>query len=386
MQKQWESLQPSTYRLFTSDTDYTNFSCTTSGGNSVEHIHNTVHNTVGNFGHMTDPAASAFDPVFWLHHSNVDRLLAMWQVINPQSYLVPTINTVGSYGEPRGFMATADSNLLPFHSSNGTQFWTSNTIRSTRTFGYTYPELVDWNITPEAILSNVRASVNRFYGSAPINVTAPKRGPLYRRRAPSNDLRGEANNIGGILGSNGLERQWTIIVEVQRFAYPNPFSIDFFDGPPPEDPSDWPTASNLIGSHAQFITTNADSMHPSGLPKVLSHGEVSMTHSLLRHAQKGALGNLEPDSVIPFMIKALSWRARDMTGCELQLTTLADLSIAVGSQVVQPAKVINRFPTYGEMEIHEAITVGKVGGYGDVHKPNDGCNFESSSLPKDNVG
>ncbi len=40
-----------------------------------------VHNTVGgNGGHMTYPEVAAFDPIFFLHHANVDRLLALWQV------------------------------------------------------------------------------------------------------------------------------------------------------------------------------------------------------------------------------------------------------------------------------------------------------------------
>lgn len=38
---------------------------------SVEDIHNSVHNATGGGGHMTDPAISAFDPIFWLHHASV---------------------------------------------------------------------------------------------------------------------------------------------------------------------------------------------------------------------------------------------------------------------------------------------------------------------------
>lgn len=34
-------------------------------------------------------ATVAFDPVFFLHHANVDRLLALWQTINPDQW-VPT--------------------------------------------------------------------------------------------------------------------------------------------------------------------------------------------------------------------------------------------------------------------------------------------------------
>jgi tyrosinase len=39
--------------------------------------HNAGHNFVG--GHMSNPRVSPNDPVFWLHHANVDRLWANWQ-------------------------------------------------------------------------------------------------------------------------------------------------------------------------------------------------------------------------------------------------------------------------------------------------------------------
>lgn len=97
--------------------DYSTFSCTSPGGttgivNNIENIHNTIHNCVGGYGHMQYPDVAAFDPVFWLHHANVDRIVAMWQVLNPDSYVVPTVNTWGSYYESRGFIDSATSGEL----------------------------------------------------------------------------------------------------------------------------------------------------------------------------------------------------------------------------------------------------------------------------------
>jgi len=41
--------------------------------------HNAVHGVVGGqTGWMNDPDTAAQDPIFWLHHSNVDRLWAVW--------------------------------------------------------------------------------------------------------------------------------------------------------------------------------------------------------------------------------------------------------------------------------------------------------------------
>jgi tyrosinase len=44
-------------------------------------VHASVHNAVG--GDMAG-AASPTDPLFWLHHANLDRLWSQWQAKNPQ--------------------------------------------------------------------------------------------------------------------------------------------------------------------------------------------------------------------------------------------------------------------------------------------------------------
>jgi len=41
--------------------------------------HNNVHNAVGKGGWMSDENTAALDPIFWLHHANIDRIWALWQ-------------------------------------------------------------------------------------------------------------------------------------------------------------------------------------------------------------------------------------------------------------------------------------------------------------------
>jgi tyrosinase len=84
---------------------------------SLESVHDTLHNTVGRGGHMYDTAYSAFDPIFWLLHtsvpsaagvddrqltvcSNTDRLLAIWQVLHPDSYVESYVNPRGTFTTP----------------------------------------------------------------------------------------------------------------------------------------------------------------------------------------------------------------------------------------------------------------------------------------------
>jgi tyrosinase len=52
-------------------------------GNLEQDPHNLTHNFVGGFtpatsGLMTDPGLAALDPIFYLHHANIDRMWAVW--------------------------------------------------------------------------------------------------------------------------------------------------------------------------------------------------------------------------------------------------------------------------------------------------------------------
>lgn len=62
------SLQSRVYNVLAMQHDYATVSSDQSSGDSLESIHDTVHNTVGSDGHMSLLAYAAFDPIFWLHH------------------------------------------------------------------------------------------------------------------------------------------------------------------------------------------------------------------------------------------------------------------------------------------------------------------------------
>lgn len=64
------------------ESDILAFCTTTHNGNqSIEHAHNLFHNRIGGDNGTMPSVQSSFDPIFWLHHSNVERQLLSWQKV-----------------------------------------------------------------------------------------------------------------------------------------------------------------------------------------------------------------------------------------------------------------------------------------------------------------
>jgi tyrosinase len=56
----------------------TGFNTSGNDNGGLENVpHNAVHGQIGGF--MNDPATAALDPIFWLHHCNIDRLWEVWR-------------------------------------------------------------------------------------------------------------------------------------------------------------------------------------------------------------------------------------------------------------------------------------------------------------------
>ncbi|EUC55888.1 tyrosinase tyrosinase: common central domain protein [Rhizoctonia solani AG-3 Rhs1AP] len=105
----------------------------------LEQSHNTVHLVVGGVGHMVCITITqrAFDPIFFLHHCNIDRLLAFWEHIYPnyvagtEGYLNPDGITRTSFTQSGGTWVEKNnqevndaSPLLPFRNSKYS-YWTA---------------------------------------------------------------------------------------------------------------------------------------------------------------------------------------------------------------------------------------------------------------------
>ncbi|EPS35849.1 hypothetical protein H072_10709 [Dactylellina haptotyla CBS 200.50] len=165
------------YNLLTAYTDFATFSNkgTTTAVNgqldSLESVHDVIHATVGGSqGEMGYVDYAAHDPLFFLHHTNIDRLFAIWQVVHSnssKSYLTSTdryTNNYGTYALRGGIVENSQTGLAPFRKTSSA-YYTSDDVKSTKSFGYVYPETVDWDKPADNFVAWVIAQVNNKYGS-----------------------------------------------------------------------------------------------------------------------------------------------------------------------------------------------------------------------------
>lgn len=100
----------------------------------------------GRAGSMTFPSSAGFDPIFLLHHANVDRHYALWQASFPDAWWLPGEMAAfqNSFTTKTGTIETPTTPLLPFRkpkpptSAASQVYWNTNDLRSVRTLGYQY--------------------------------------------------------------------------------------------------------------------------------------------------------------------------------------------------------------------------------------------------------
>ncbi|CAG8657383.1 2553_t:CDS:2 [Dentiscutata erythropus] len=108
---------------------------------SIETTHDGIHMVTGGLGgHMSYIDLAAFDPIFFFIHLNVDRIIALWRGVYPNSWVPQNLNVNGSYTEGMNYVLNEYTDLEPFRKSE-TEFWKSSDVRNITKLGYTYLEL-----------------------------------------------------------------------------------------------------------------------------------------------------------------------------------------------------------------------------------------------------
>ncbi|KAF4556805.1 Tyrosinase-like protein 7 [Elsinoe fawcettii] len=348
----------------------------TNSYDSVEAHHNNIHNVTGTnmtdktqdqlTGNMTDLWSSSFDPIFWLHHVNIDRIWAIWQAIHPGSTIDPELAGHDRWTKGTYTMQDDDgsANLEPFHKTpahNMSDYWTANDMKeigSTYELGYDYPEApIALAKDPDALRTVALTARSILYGP---NVKQPsfKDAPLHDS-PPTGIPNEEASH----------RREWEAFVRVNRFAVAGSYNIHVFLGPVPDHPADWLLSPNLVGTVSILSPRNIASCQncqrqrdaPGGLQV---SGVVYLTDALYEKLD----GDVSADAVVPYLKSNLSWRvARAAT--EIPTGEVTGLKVGILATPVTYPRANDEIDVVGQPSLFPEITAGKTGGFveGDVY-------------------
>ncbi|KAF9872158.1 tyrosinase [Colletotrichum karsti] len=230
-----DDLKASTYNVFSTATDFETMASTGSSGNSFEAVHNSVHGAI--YAVMAYIEYAAFDPVFMLHHTNIDRLISMWQAIHYTNKLqTRTLPSDALFATAANTPITADSPLKPFYRDTSGNFHTGRTVSDIKTFGYSYPEISDWNQTPDALAKQVTVSVNRLYGPGGSGAKKVKaRHNHNHRRSGCGSKKGKTGSAPstpaygtGSGAAPATHKEFTASVDLERSELPLPCSVSVY--------------------------------------------------------------------------------------------------------------------------------------------------------------
>lgn len=356
------------YNLFSNYDNYTIFSnegwaADTSQWDSLEALHDNVHAMLGGTdGHMTIVPFSAFDPLFFLHHAMVDRILALWQVFHPDSWVTPEVTSVNSYTTSEGQVLNSSSPLTPFFvSSNGT-FWDSDMLRDPTNLGYTYAELSNAGIdlsNQSSVLSGqaqVASVINQLYGKFSVNslsIQSSKRSGHSRYHAKHRQGGSLASHIhrstrslpaNDFISEQGQYREWIANIRVMRQALDGPFTVRLSFATPGQ-------VSSYAGSMGVFASppeiASLAQMAP-GAEYITS--TIPLTAALVDKVTGGDLASMDPEDVGPYLQQSLVVSVVGRGDAEVDPADVSGLRIRVVSWPVQATSSENHLPTWDKAD------------------------------------
>ncbi|PGG97210.1 hypothetical protein AJ79_09293 [Helicocarpus griseus UAMH5409] len=313
------------YRLLTYPLEYAQFSTMAIDEQdirvatdvNIEFIHNNIHWWVGGEGgHMSQIPVATFDPIFWLHHCNIDRIWAIWQELNPDKWFEK-----GGQGEfdqkviGLGNVITNTTPLRPFHKTPEGAVWLPEDTLDFRKLGYTYPELQPWlseNETGNALdqaayKTKLFESITRKYGICRLEALSTLERVKNGTGTPLPEGMREID--GGIAGND-----FAISIRYSKFAFGgHPFNLNIFLEPengsgrhftPEEYVTNVYNFSNPAVVNGEEVCTNCAILEEQD---VTLSAYVPITSILNRLIQEKRLRSLEKDDVED-VLKRLYWQ------------------------------------------------------------------------------
>ncbi|KIJ67237.1 hypothetical protein HYDPIDRAFT_25708 [Hydnomerulius pinastri MD-312] len=211
---------------------------------SLESTHGLIHGTIGGNGHMSDPDYAAFDPIFFFHHSNVDRLIALWEWCYKDYWMgdsytnngqvFPWTQERGTYAQVYNEQITpsgARGLLYPFRLENG-EYWNSEQTRFLDETAYpkyySYDEFLGVKVDQPAAQEErvaARARIAKFYSFDP-QQAAKEVNPDAWKNIPVPGA-GEITLPSNFKSIRGF-RVFIVLVRLPEHAYNRSYSFQLF--------------------------------------------------------------------------------------------------------------------------------------------------------------
>jgi tyrosinase len=307
---------------------------------NLEFIHNNVHNWTGGFdgsmGHMTEVPVAGFDPIFFMHHCNIDRQFAIWQALNEKNpdnwfdHLEKPYDDDGTWNIAPETLVTPQTPLAPFHKNSQGDCFTSDDVKNWMKLGYSYPELQPWL---DEYKTDGKFDEAKYTAAIRKQLTA-----LYR--PPTSPI------VAGLL-DDSLKSDIIVNVTYDRFAFNGlPYTIYLFLG-------DKSTFSNYSGpphshpQHVGFVYTFSNPVFGAAAGKgrgckncqtaseegTLSCAQIPITAALVARTKVDGvsmgeeveahgvrvLGDMRVESVGAYLGRYLHWSVKTASGTDIEV-------------------------------------------------------------------
>ncbi|KAJ8111800.1 hypothetical protein OPT61_g5688 [Boeremia exigua] len=325
---------------------------------AIEMVHGWVHGAIGGGysegfggkGHMWPLEYSSYEPLFWLHHANVDRLFALYQAQNPNAFLQPSnVGSAGNVFVEDNSIVDGNTPLIPFRRNPGS-FWTTNEVMDWRLFGYDYTE------TQSASSASAEAVVARLYsGNARGRLAVGKSG-----------IAGHASISGG---EDVTYTDWVINTAAAPLDLPPTFVVQFslvgdFSSDTSTNIGMWSVLMPEDHNKAKRSLREAEKLTKRATAADMTlRGTVCLTTALLDQIDAGKLQSLDEQDVVPFLKEKLSWKVYSSDGTQLPDSSLNSIKIDIASESARAPSDPSAPIEYGnDTALHSEVTAGKMGG------------------------
>ena len=289
-----------------------------------------------------------------LHHCNIDRLIAMYQSVNPGRVVEPRpATTTFSRRGGNGLRDDINTPLAPFRRSNGA-YYTSRDFSSAESiwsFGYAYREVpTRFRGNPSGMRAFTSSEINRLYGPGSTGV---KRATGFKRREWICHM---TYDIGELEDSSMVKVYFD--KPPSNGTYPSPSGTAM----PPKStntPNGNSTYEGPISADAYYVGSTASLKDPKHTMHMATAGAVYLSDSLLEAGCK----SLDPEDVVPFLKERLRWMVYIGGETEVPLTYLPSLKVGISSAEVEYSEDETKLPVYGEFLTHYDVTEKKECGF-----------------------